>query len=334
MKLKNKFLVLITSLIVTATITGTSYAASQTAVEHSVDQFIEEMTDRHQFDETYLRELFSQIHIDVAVTDKMRKPYEAQPWTVYRKFFITPERVEDGVKYWHDHRRELALAEKIYGVPASIIVAIIGVESRYGTKKGDFPTLQTLATLAFTYPARAPFFTKELEHFLLMTREQQFNPLAIRGSYAGAMGLPQFMPSSYRNYAMNFQGGKRVDLINNDADAISSVGNYLKRNGWQENQLVAVRARVKNADINTLKQDPLKPSDTLATLRQKGVAWYEKLPLDDKAAFFTVDYEQDSQYWIALPNFKVISSYNHNMQYVLAVFEFSEAIKERREHRL
>lgn len=341
MTFRNKFLILVGSLLSACCISTTSFAADQETIDHSINQFIAQMAEKHQFDSQYLKHLFDHIYIDTAVTEKMNKPYEAQPWTVYRNFFITPERVSDGVKYWQQHTKELANAEKIYGVPASLIVAIIGVESKFGSKQGDFPTLQTLATLAFNYPSRAPFFTKELENYLLMTREQKFDPLAIKGSYAGAIGMPQFMPSSYRNYAVSFDGDKHVNLMSNDAHAISSVANYLKRNGWQENQPVAFTAKANSTALSSIKQEALKPSYSLQQLRQKGVTWNEQLPLDTKAAFFTVEYEKNTQPWIALHNFQVISRYNHNMQYVLAVYEFSQAIeaqhrhsmKERREQR-
>jgi len=327
MTMRNKLMGFIGSLITACCLSTSSFAADQETIERSIHQFITQMAEKHQFDSQYLEHLFDHIYIDTAVTEKMNKPYEAQPWTVYRDFFITPERVSDGVKYWQEHSKELALAEQVYGVPASVIVAIIGVESKFGSKQGDFPTLQTLATLAFNYPSRAPFFTKELENYLLMTREQKFDPLAIKGSYAGAIGMPQFMPSSYRHYAVNFKGNKQVNLMSNDADAISSVGNYLKQNGWHDNQPVAFTAKVNPTALSSIKQEPLKLSYTLEQLRQKGVIWNGKLPLDTKAAFFTVEYQKNTQPWIALHNFQVISRYNHNMQYVLAVYEFSRAIE-------
>jgi membrane-bound lytic murein transglycosylase B len=330
MTLRKKFMIFVGSLLAAACLSSACFAETPASVNESIDKFIAEMVEKNHFDANYLKSLFSHVHLDATVTEKMNKPYEGQPWTVYRNFFITDERVANGVQYWQQHSKELARAEKVYGVPASVIVAIIGVESKYGTKQGDFPTFQTLTTLAFNYPSRAKFFTSELEHFLLMTREQKFDPLAIKGSYAGAIGMPQFMPSSYRNYAVNFEGGKNVNLISNDADVISSVGNYLKRNGWQENQLVAVPAKATANALKNIKQEPLKPAYTLQELHALGVAWDQKLPFDAKAAFFTVEFDKKNQHWVALNNFQVISRYNHNMQYVLAVHEFSQAIKAQR----
>ncbi len=341
MTLYKKLLISIGTLITACCINSVTLAADQESINKAMEQFIVNMSEKNHFDPAYLKDLFSHVHIDPIVTQKMNKPYETQPWTVYKNFFITPDRVAGGVQYWQTHAKDLARAEKMYGVPASVIVAIIGVESKFGTKQGDFPTLQTLATLAFNYPSRAPFFTKELEHFLLMSREQKLDPLKITGSYAGAIGMPQFMPSSYRNYAVNFAGDKNVNLISNDAHVISSVGNYLKRNGWQANGVVALQAKVTPSAISSIKQEPLKPNYTLQQLRQKGVAWNKTLPMDSKASFFTVEYEKNVQPWVALHNFQVISRYNHNMQYVLAVYELSQAIqtqhtqamKEQREQR-
>lgn len=327
MKFRNTLTLWTCTLLAALCCNSASATENTPSVNQSIDQFITTMADKNHFDTQYLKGLFKQIHLDDTVTDKMNKPYEAKPWTTYKNFFITDERVALGVKYWQAHAKELARAEQVYGVPASVIVAIIGVESKFGVQQGDFPTFQTLATLAFNYPSRSAFFTKELENYLLMTREQKLEPLAIKGSYAGAIGKPQFMPSSYRAYAVASDGGSHADLINNDADAIVSVANYLKRNGWKRDELVVLPAKASTAALKSLKQDALKPTYTLAELRQQGISWNEKVPSEAKAAFFTVDYENQIQPWVALNNFQVISRYNHNLQYVLAVHEFSQAIQ-------
>jgi len=330
MSLHHKIAIIINGLLATLCLSTSSFAESTPDLPPAVNNFISQMVEKNHFDEQYLKNLFSQIHMDPEVTDRMNKPYEAKSWTTYRNFFLAQNRIDHGAQYWQQHAKELAQAEKIYGVPASVIVAIIGVESNYGTENMKFGVFQSLATFAFNYPKRAPFFTSELEHYLLLTREQHFDPLALKGSYAGALGIPQFMPSSYRNYAINLNGTKEADLLNNHADAISSIGNYLKRNGWQANQPVAVHAIANKNVLKSIQQDPLKPTDTLATLRKKGIKWGEKLEPDAKAAFFTVEYDQSIEPWIGLNNFLVISRYNHNLQYVLAVHELSEAIKTQR----
>lgn len=327
MSLHRKFIVFINGLLAAACVSTPSFAQNQADLPPAVDKFIAQMVEKNHFEPVYLRSLFDQIHMDPEVTAKMDKPYESKPWTVYRNFFLTQDRIDSGVRYWHDHEKELARAEKIYGVPANVIVAIIGVESKFGTEPMKFQTFQTLATFAFNYPKRAPFFTSELENFLLMAREQKFNPLEIKGSYAGAMGIPQFMPSSYRHYAVNFAGGKKADILNNHADAISSIGNYLKRNGWVANQPVAIPVVANASALKNLKQEPLIAGYSLKELRQRGISWPDKMPLDAKASFFTVEFEDTIQPWVGLNNFIAISRYNHNMQYVLAVHELSQAIK-------
>ncbi len=330
MTFRTKCLVLVGTLLTAFSFTTLSFAENASTIDNSVNQFIEKMVDKHDFDESYLKNLFSQIHMDPVVVDKMNKPYEAKPWTEYKNYFISEERVNHGAQYWQEHAKELAQAERTYGVPASIIVAIIGVESKYGTKQGDFPIFQSLATLAFNYPSRSAFFTSELENYLLLSREQNFNPLTIKGSHAGAIGKPQFMPSSYRHYAVALNGGKQADLINNDGDVISSVANYFKRNGWKENQLVILPAKATQNALKTIKQEPLKLNSTLGELRKLGVTVDEKLPADTTASFFSVEYNHQPQYWVALNNFEAITRYNHNMQYALVVYEFSKAIENKR----
>ncbi len=331
MLLRRKIVITINGLLATLGLSATSFAENTKNLPPAVNKFIEQMVEKNHFDAEYLNNLFGQIHMDPEVTAKMDKPYEAKSWTVYRNFFLTQDRIDHGAKYWREHSNDLAKAEKIYGVPANIIVAIIGVESNYGTEQMKFGVFQTLATFAFNYPKRAPFFTSELEHYLLLTREQHFDPLSLKGSYAGALGIPQFMPSSYRNYAVNLDGTKRADLLNNHADAISSIGNYLKRNGWQANQLVAVHAVANPSALKNIKQNPLTTPYTLSELNKKGVSWEEKLQPDAKATFFTVDFDNTIEPWVGLNNFVVISRYNHNVQYVLAVHELAEAIKLQRQ---
>ncbi len=330
MTFRNKCVILAGIMLAGLSFNTLTFAENTTTINDSINQFIDKMVEKHHFDEDYLKNLFSQIHIDPLVVEKMNKPYEAKPWTEYKDFFITNERTNLGAQYWQQNAKELAYAEKTYGVPASIIVAIIGVESKYGTKQGEFPIFQSLATLAFNYPSRSAFFTSELENYLLLSQEQHFNPLTIKGSHAGAIGKPQFMPSSYRHYAVAYGGGKQADLINNDGDVISSVANYFKRNGWVENQLVILPAKASEKALKSIKQEPLKLNSTLGELRNLGVTVESKLPADTKASFFSVEYNHQPQYWVALNNFEAITRYNHNMQYALVVYEFSKAIENKR----
>ena len=197
-----------------------------------IPEFIDEMVARHQFKRAELEKVFDAAQDVPAVIDAISKPPTSKPWLEYRANFVNPQRIKLGLEFWHKYRETLRRAELKYGVPQDIIVAVIGVETIYGQDAGKFRTLDALTTLAFEYPPRADFFRSELENFLLLAREQQFNLLSIRGSYAGALGIPQFMPSSYRVYAVDFNGDHRINLLSEDKDAIGSVANFLKVFGW------------------------------------------------------------------------------------------------------
>lgn len=190
------------------------------------------MVAKHKFKRSELERVFAHAELVQSVIDNISRPSTAKPWPEYRANFVNPQRVRLGLKFWHKYQKPLQRAERKFGVPQDIIVAVIGVETIYGQYVGNYRTLDALTTLAFDYPPRADFFRSELENFLLLAREQQFNLLAIRGSYAGALGIPQFMPSTYRNYAVDFNGNRKINLLGDDVDAIGSVANYLNKFGW------------------------------------------------------------------------------------------------------
>ena len=197
-----------------------------------IPEFIDEMVARHHFKRAELERVFARAQHLPVVIETISRPATLKPWLEYRANFVNPERIRLGLKFWNKYSQTLQRAEKKYGVPQEIILAVIGVETVYGQDKGTFRTLDALTTLAFDYPRRAEFFRNELENYLLLAREQQLNLLAIRGSYAGALGTPQFMPSSYRTYAVDFNGNHKIDLLREDKDAIGSVANYLRSYGW------------------------------------------------------------------------------------------------------
>lgn len=197
-----------------------------------IPEFIDQMVVKHKFRRSELENVFAHAQLVQPVIDAISRPATAKPWPEYRVNFVNPQRIRLGLQFWHKYRKSLQRAEQKYGVPQDIIVAVIGVETIYGQDPGSFRTLDALTTLAFDYPPRADFFRSELENFLLLAREQQFNLLDIRGSYAGALGIPQFMPSSYRTYAVDFNGNHRINLLRENRDAIGSVANYLKEFGW------------------------------------------------------------------------------------------------------
>lgn len=291
---------------------------------------VDRMVAEHGFDREQLLQLFARAEKKQSIIDAMNRPAErVKPWHEYREIFIQERRIAMGVDFWRQHRAELERAREHFGVDPAIIVAIIGVETNYGRNKGSYRVIDALSTLAFDYPKRSPFFTKELENFLLLTRDQQQDPLKLVGSYAGAMGYGQFMPSSYRNYAVDFDGDDRVDIWDNTTDAIGSVANYFVRHGWQSGEPVAVEAKARNGysedGINELR----RPERTLAQLSQAGFAPVVSLPEDAVAMPLRLEVEGGDEFWLGLPNFYVITRYNHSHRYAMAVYQLSELIRER-----
>lgn len=303
-----------------------------------VKNFIEYMGKNHHYDKQYLVNLFKKISPEPKILTAIAKPYEKLPWYRYQELLVSEQRIQGGLQFWKEHELMLKEAETKYGVPAEIIVAIIGVETSYGKNKGSYPVLQTLATLAFDYPPRAKFFKKELEEFLLLIKEQGLNPLEMTGSYAGAIGMPQFMPSSYRKYAVDSGKGKS-DLINNDFDAILSVANYFKMHGWKPNEAIASLAVLKNHKpdashplLNPSDIKNPKPNITLQKLEDNGVESKTKLGFNNKhalTAFMALERAPKTyEYWLGLNNFYVITRYNHSTHYAMAVYKLGTRIKE------
>jgi membrane-bound lytic murein transglycosylase B len=266
------------------------------AKRKDVQKFIQTMHKKHKFDTKNLNTLFDTFGTEPKVLALMSKQYEALPWYRYRDTVVTEKRTKEGVVFWNKHDVLLKKAEKQFGVPAEIIVAILGVETSYGQITGNYPVLQTLSTLAFDYPRRAPFFKAELEHFLLLVKEGALHPITTRGSYAGAMGIPQFMPSSYKRYAVDFSGTGKRDLIHDIADVIGSVGNYLKANGWQRDEKIILKKTSNNGEMG--KPIILEKNATHA-----------------------------KEQWVGLHNFSVILRYNRSNHYAMAVYQLSQKIR-------
>jgi len=295
-----------------------------------VTQFVNEVSLEHKINKQQILSALSKIESSAEIITRITTPSEALPWDKYQKLFLAPQRINEGVKFWQEHKTTLHAAETQYGVPAQLIVAIIGVESSYGKNRGKYPVLQALATLAFDYPPRAKFFKSELKEFLLLITEQRLDPLELKGSYAGAMGTPQFISSSYRNYAVDFDNSGQIDLINNIPQAIGSVGNYFKVHGWKAGQPVAYKATNKGSKLPALavaaKNDP-KPVLSLDTLKQHGITTKDSIhnPADTMAL---LEFENGSakEYWLGLNNFYVITRYNHSSNYAMAVYQLSQAI--------
>ena len=291
-------------------------------------EFIDKMVAEHQFDQQEMNSLFEEAAKKQSIIDAMNRPAEkTKPWYEYRKHFINEKRIDLGVEFWLENRDTLEKAYQEYGVNPEIVVAIIGVETYYGRIMGSFRVVDALSTLAFDYPKRSAFFTKQLEHFLLLAREQHKQPLELMGSYAGAMGYGQFIPSSYRAYAVDFDKDGVADIWANKVDAIGSVANYFAEHGWQKDGKVVLQATAPNQPVENINK--LKLGYTLDSLRDSGMGTIGKLPGDTRAMPLELELEDGNAYWIGLQNFYTITRYNHSHLYAMAVYQLSELIKER-----
>ena len=299
----------------------------------AVRAFSEEVARRHGLDAGDLERLFAQVQRNDRILALISRPAEGKPWYVYRRIFLTPERIRAGRQFLAAHGEAMRRAEAEYGVPGAVIAAIIGVETFFGRNMGQFGVLEALATLAFHYPKRAEFFRKELERFLLLARAEGWAPLTPKGSYTGAMGYGQFMPSSYENFAVDFDGDGRRDLRGSIPDAIGSVANYLRRHGWEPGQPVAAAAQLGPRANLAAVPHGLEPSWTLGQLREAGVEAASTGPdlattaTTARAAFVDLEDEDGRAYWLGFQNFYAITRYNHSALYALAVWQLANEIR-------
>lgn len=291
-----------------------------------LNQFVNKMVEKHQFNATKLKKLFRSVKIKQNIIKAMQKPAEGMPWHRYRKIFMTNSRINKGVKFWQKNERVLAAVEAQYGVPAEIIVAIIGVETQYGGNTGSHRVIDALSTLAFAYPKRSDFFIGELENFLLLCREEQINPLNPTGSYAGAMGIPQFMPSSYRAYAADFENDNKRDIWTNNADAIVSVANYFVAHHWQKGAAIAYPVTSQDKSFQQVLTKGLKPDIQWQQLQALSITAQTTIQPHKKVKLFSYQQPQKKDLWVGLDNFYVITRYNHSSLYAMAVFQLSRAI--------
>jgi len=291
-------------------------------------KFIDSMVEQHQFDRQELTTLLSKAKVQPRILKAMSSPAEKRlEWHSYRKIFLKPNRINGGVKFWNENRELLDSASQKFGVPPEIIVAIIGVETRYGGNTGSFKVLDSLATLGFHFPKRSKFFTSELKHFLLLCREEGFDPLIPKGSYAGAMGKSQFISSSYRAYAVDGDSDKKRDLWHSNADIIFSVANYFSKHGWKRDQAITQTVNVTGTSYQPLIHKSLKPKHTLKDLVEQNVPVPNKIPLTSVVKLLPLKQAKTTEYWLAFHNFYVITRYNHSALYAMAVYQLSEEIK-------
>lgn len=284
-----------------------------------------------------LATLFEQVNRQPKVLEAIARPAEkSKEWRDYRPIFMTSARVSDGLAFWDTYRADLNRAEKATGVPASMILAILGIETKYGNNKGSYPVIEALATLGFDYPPRAPFFRKELKEFLILTKQNGMDPLVIQGSYAGAMGFPQFMPSSWRNLAVDFDSDSRIDLINNPVDAIGSIANYFKGNGWRAGEPVVVRSRLAGQLYDTATSTELKTVSTLQALATQGLSPRDpiaNLAASTPASGIRLQGMSGGEFWIGFNNFYVITRYNRSILYAMAAVQLSQALEAAQQER-
>ena len=325
--------IIVISLLVGILVMPQAFANAASPSTHPiVTGFIDNMVKKHQFDKNQLNAMFKQVEILPEVIQKITRPAEAWPWYRYRNLFMKQERIDQGVVFWNEHAEQLQQAEKKFGVPAHIIVAILGVETKYGRITGSYRLLDSLTTLMIDYPRRSKFFSKELEHVLLLSREENIDPLTVQGSYAGAMGKPQFMPSSYRAYAIDFDGDGHRDLWNNSADAIGSVASYLKRHGWKANQPIVGVAKVEGDGYKQFLKKGLKPKVKLSELKNYQVTTDLDESSSNKAALIELEQKNGNEYWIGLSNFYAITRYNHSKLYAMAVYQLAESVRDKRQN--
>jgi len=302
-------------------------AESEFGLRPEIRNFVAYMANRHGYDSKELESVFAQTNFRSDILKLISTPASAISWDEYRKRFVNTQRIKDGIGFWDRYTSELERARKIYGVPEEIIVAIIGVETSYGAATGNYRIMDALTTLAFDYPRRADFFREELENYLLLAKEQKFGLLDIKGSYAGAIGIPQFMPGSYRRYAVDFNNDGKIDLSGSAADAIGSVGHYLKEYGWEADEPIAVRAQARSENLQEFLDTGIEPIHPIEKLREARIIPLEPIANDMPSALLELNSQGARQFWLGFRNFYVITRYNRSTFYAMSVFDLAKAIK-------
>jgi membrane-bound lytic murein transglycosylase B len=293
----------------------------------AVKTFIDSMVSDHSYDRDTLEGVLHQARIQETILEAIDKPAEStKEWHEYRDIFITDERVQAGATFWREHSEELQRISEQTGVAVEILVGIIGVETYFGRITGKYRVLDALTTLAFEYPPRAEFFRSELEQFLLLVREEGMDATDATGSYAGAMGRPQFMPSSYRAYAVDSSADGKRDIWSDWSDVIGSIANYFVRHGWRQNDEIVAQAALGNQWQGELPENSLKPEETVTSLSHQGVLFATDLPGDQQSQLLTLEGDDGEEHWVGFHNFFVITRYNRSVMYALAVHQLGQEI--------
>jgi membrane-bound lytic murein transglycosylase B len=292
--------------------------------------FVNEVVSRDGLSRKEVRELLKAAQPQPKIIEMMNKPIEkVSPWWEYRDHFLTSERINDGVQFWNDHKEALERIAAEYQVPAEYIVAILGIETRYGRVLGHYRVLDSLTTLAFDYPPRHAFFTSELEQFLILAKENKLDPRTLMGSYAGAIGAPQFMPSSYRRYAVDANTDTQRDLWGDWDDILASVANYLREHGWTPGGPVLTDATLEPEPSFQIEPRNLELNETVASLGNRGIKVDLEMPADAPVVLISAEQRDGPAYRVGFHNFYVLSRYNASARYVMAVNDLAQAIAQR-----
>lgn len=295
--------------------------------QSNIDEFIDEMVREHDYDRNALESILTEAEFKEKIVEQISTPAERTlTWADYRPIFMTAERVAAGTEFWRENRAALEKVSADTGVPIEIIVGIIGVETYYGRITGGHRVLDALTTLAFFYPPRQKFFRNELKEFLLLVREEDMQATDAFGSYAGAMGRPQFMPSSYRAYAVDSTGDNKRDIWNNWTDVAGSIANYFVAHKWRTGEAVTTQATLGDRYSGTPPKNQLSADGTVASLSEEGILFVTSEPNDSAAQLLTLEGEDGNEYWIGFHNFFVITRYNHSVMYALAVHQLGQEI--------
>lgn len=324
---------LLANLLALACLAGPAVAGASYIERDEVRAFAREMEEKHGFDAAELLAALHQVQPQARSLELIQPPTTPaeRSWARYRARFLNPSRIDGGVAFWDENEAWLRRAREQYGVPEEVIVAIIGVETLYGRHTGNFETLSALTTLAFDYPPRAPLFRRELENLFLLARDQKRDPASYYGSYAGAVGYPQFLPSSIRHYGVDFDGNGRIDFQSDPVDAIGSVASYLQSHGWERDGAVAVRARVDaEAQPEPLIAAGIEPTLSPSALAAAGVAPLGEAPPAPATLVDLASPDAPTEYWLGYRNFYVITRYNKSSFYAMAVYELSQAVRKER----
>ena len=317
------------ALLVSANVVFAKVVQGDYKNRQDVDDFIDRMVKKSDYSEKSLVTLFSSVKKQEHLFERFNKPPEKElEWYQYRRIFIKDSRINHGIKFWRENKQLLTEISKKTGVPAEIMIAVIGVETFYGSYRGKDPVFDSLVTLSFDYPKRAIFFTRELEQFLLLVKEQSLDIKSIMGSYAGAMGIPQFISSSYRNYAVDFDNDGQVNLFNSKPDILGSVANYFVKHGWRSKESIAGPLQVQKKNTIEELNPGVKTDYQWSDFTKHGLQSKTKLPADTPVALVELEQSDETEYWTGFQNFYVITRYNHSELYAMAVYQLSLLIKD------